>query len=151
MDSFQHSNLEDSEIEQVSLRTLASDALCPVAWFNLGVTRNQNSNAADAAMCFLLAALIVPQDLESWANAFGLAWQVNNMYLVGWILTTAYEKNGEAAMRAIVERFPDKREEIYLTFSQLLEKQTIPDMRIVRMHEKDGNWHEIDLADSESS
>ena len=150
-DSFQPSKLKNFEIEQVCLEMLASDALCPLAWFNLGLTRNQNSNEADAAMCFLLAALINPQDLESWANAFGLAWQINNMYLVGWILQAAYKKNNESAIQSIVERFPDNREKIYLTISQLLEKQSILDTRIIRMHEEAGKWREIDLDEPESS
>ena len=151
LDSFQPSKLKDSEIEQICLEMLASDALCPQSWFNLGVTHNQNSNAADAAMCFLLTALIVPHDLESWANAFGLALQINNMYLAGLILKAAYEKNDESAIQSIVERFPDNREGIYLMFSQLVEKQSIPDMRIIRMHEEGDKWREIDLTDSESS
>ena len=151
IDSFQPSQLEDSEIEQVCLKMLASDALCQLAWFNLGVTRNQNSKPADAAMCFLLAALIVPQDLESWVNVFGLAWNFNNMYLVGWVLLAAYEKNGELAIQSIVERFPDNREKAYQLFSQLLEKQSSPDMRIMRMHQEGGKWQEINLAESKSS
>lgn len=150
-DSFQPSDLEDSKIEQLCLEMLASDALCSFAWFNLGVVHNQYSNAGDAAMCFLLAALIVPQDLESWTNAFVLAWQINNMNLAGWVLKAAYEKNGESVIRTIVERFPDNREDIYLLFSQILEKQSIPNTRVFRMHEEGGRWHEIDLADSGSS
>ena len=150
-DSFDPSKLEDSEIEQACLEMLASDALCPVAWFNLGLTRNQNSNTEDAAMCFLLAALTVPQDLELWANAFGLAWQINNMYLMGLVLMAAYEKNGESAIQTIVERFPDNREDVYQLLSHILEKPSHTDKRILRMHEEGGKWNEIDLADLESS
>jgi len=71
------------------------------------------------------------------------------MYLVGWVLLAAYEKNGESAIQTIVERFPENREKAYLMFSQLLEKQSSSDMRIIRMHDEEGKWHEIDLADSE--
>ena len=145
IESFQPSNMEDSEIEKACLGFLTSDALYPLAWFNIGSARYRNDDPENAGMCFLLAALIQPEDLESWANSFGLALQVQNVNMAGWILHVAYTRNGEKVIQAIVERFPDNQEDLYSLFSQTLAEISQPDTKVLRIHEERGKWHEIDL------
>ena len=150
-ESFQPSNLEDSEIEKACLEFLTLDALYPLAWFNLGSAHYRNDDREYARMCFLLAALFQPNDLESWANAFGLALEVNNSNMAVWILHAAYARNGETVIQAIVELFPDNREDLYRLFSQTLAEISIPDTKVLRIHEEGGKWHEIDLGKLEAS
>ena len=150
-ESFQPTNMEDSEIEKACQEFLTSDALYPLAWFNLGSARYRNDDRECAGMCFLLAALFQPNDLESWANAFGLALEIENSNMAGWIIHVAYARNGETVIRAIVERFPDNREDLYRLFSQKLAETTIPDTKVIRIHEEGGKWHEIDLGRLQAS
>lgn len=150
-ESFQPSNMVDSEIEKACQEFLTSDALYPLAWFNLGSARYRNDDRECAGMCFLLAALFQPNDLESWVNAFGLALEVENSNIAGWIIHVAYARNGETVIRAIVERFPDNREELYRLFSQKLAETSTPETKVIRTHEEGGKWHEIDLAKLEAS
>ena len=145
--TFQHRKLQDSVIEKTYLEYLKSDALYPLAWFNVGLVRYRQDDLTNAAMCFLLAALIEPGDMESWKNAFGLALQIQNSNLAGWILQAAYEKHGEAVIQAVAEHFPDNREDIYMLFSQTFEKTSIPDTKILRIHQKEGKWHEIEIGE----
>jgi tetratricopeptide (TPR) repeat protein len=54
-------------------RALKLDALCGIAWFNLGVRFAHQGKTDDALIAFLWAALVQPNDVEAWANAFGLS------------------------------------------------------------------------------
>ena len=145
-ESFQPSNMEDCEIENACQVFLTSDALYPLAWFNLGSTRYRKDDTESAGMCFLLAALIQPNDLESWANAFGLALENGNTNLAGWIIHAAHAKNGEMAIKTIIERFPDNREHLYRLFTQTLAEISVPDTKVLRIHQEGGKWHEIELG-----
>ena len=71
--------------------------------------------------------------------------------MAGWILHAAYAKNGETFIQAIVEHFPDNREDLYRMFSQKLAEITIPETKVVRFHEEGGKWHEIELGKLEAS
>ena len=54
-------------------RALKLDALCGIAWFNLGVHFAHQGKTEDALIAFLWAALVQSNDVEAWANAFGLS------------------------------------------------------------------------------
>ena len=143
VDSMQHQNMDDLFVEKKYREFLVVDALYQTAWFNIGIVRHRQGDIENAAMCFLLSSLIVPSDVESWTNAFGLASEMPNSSLAGWILMAAYEKHDEAIIREIAQRFPDNREEIYRLFSQMLEKLPNPNSNILRIHQEEGKWHEI--------
>ena len=45
------------------------DALCGLAWFNLGIEQNRSGKHADAAFSFILCGLVQTWDIEAWVNA----------------------------------------------------------------------------------
>jgi tetratricopeptide (TPR) repeat protein len=89
----------ESAIEEA----LERDALCNVAWFNLGVTLAAHEKDNDRALfAFLLAALTAPSDVEAWSNAFGLA-LASEKYLetAPLILTNGYWLNGPKMLERV--------------------------------------------------
>ena len=75
---------------------LKLDALCALAWFNLGTCLNEQGKCDDACIAFLFAALIQRGDAVSWANAFALAMSVKDyQFLAGHIVVAARSSCGE--------------------------------------------------------
>ena len=72
--------------------SLELDYLCALAWFNMGVQNNQEQKPEEACLCFLAAAVIVPNDVEAWTNAFFLAIP-RGPEIMGSIMATAYYYN----------------------------------------------------------
>ncbi len=78
------------------LEALSADALCGLAWFNLGVLEVESGNREEAAENFLIAALMQPRDIEAWCNSILLALEPNGgIERIAMILSMAYEKRGE--------------------------------------------------------
>jgi tetratricopeptide (TPR) repeat protein len=65
-------NLVPDEAKQKLKEALRHDALCGLAWFNLGVLEYQTGNRDDAFISFLMAALIQRNDVEAWCNSIAL-------------------------------------------------------------------------------
>ena len=74
------SSVEESR-EQL-IEALNHDALCNLAWFNLGVLENRAQNKEAAFFAFLTAALIDAHDVEAWCNAMFLGWAIEQPLLV---------------------------------------------------------------------
>jgi len=70
---FDPKSMTENEIRSVCNRALQLDALCPLAWFNLGGVAQRAGDAEVALDAYLIAALIQRGDVESWANAFAIA------------------------------------------------------------------------------
>lgn len=143
-DGFNPKNLEDSEIDRVCKQALEADALCALAWFNLGGVRHRRGDDKAAAKCFLLAALIVPWDLEAWGNAIGLAIQTADVNLLGQALCASYQINGEDLLRHIVDRVPQRRDEFVSMLAQAVDFLPRRDQDFtIRAHHAGGGWDEV--------
>ena len=83
---------------------LQRDALCAVAWFNLGVLKTEQDQREQAAEAFLAAAILEPWDVEAWCNfvALSIALGLDSNRL-GDALTAAYESNGPRLMSQFAE------------------------------------------------
>lgn len=49
---------------------IEADALCGLAWFNLGCLFKDESYWNHAAMCYLICGLLQPHDIETWIDTF---------------------------------------------------------------------------------
>jgi tetratricopeptide (TPR) repeat protein len=65
--------LSGPELKKQFEEALQLDALCGLAWFNLGSVLNRQCQRDDACIAYLWAALVYPKDAQAWANAFALA------------------------------------------------------------------------------
>jgi hypothetical protein len=86
---------EGQEVKQRLGHALQLDALCGLAWFNLGVYENLTGNRCGAFEAFLIAALIQRWDVEAWCNAFSLAvFESVGQSLIPDIMRAAYFATG---------------------------------------------------------
>lgn len=84
------------EIRQKLEEALRHDALCGLAWFNLGVLESQTGKREDAFLSFLMASLINRGDVEAWCNAMGLGISSEQYRSIfPYVLETAFRINGE--------------------------------------------------------
>lgn len=60
--------------------SLSLDALCPLAWFNLGFLESSSDNLVDAEEAFANAAVIARTDLEAFARAILLGLATGSAY-----------------------------------------------------------------------
>jgi tetratricopeptide (TPR) repeat protein len=120
-DSFNPKESEEGEIERVCMEALGMDALSPLAWFNLGGVRHRAGDYEPAARYFLLAALVVPWDLDAWGNVIGLAVQTGNHNLLGHALCVAYRVNGEEFLRHMADLWPDNRDALLAMFAEVVD------------------------------
>lgn len=92
------------EFEPRLNEALQRDALCAVAWFNLGVLKIEQDQREEAAEAFLAAAILEPWDAEAWCNfvALSIALGLDSDRLA-YALTAAYESNGPALMSQFAE------------------------------------------------
>ena len=51
-------------------KAIEADALCGLAWFNLGCLFKDESYWNHAAMCYLICGLLQPHDIETWIDTF---------------------------------------------------------------------------------
>lgn len=97
---------EGRPLEEVRARleeSLHHDALCAVAWFNLGVTHSKIGDQAAALVSFLAAALIRKGDVEAWGNAILLAvFSEEYRLMAPYMVEAAYQLNGERLSQAVV-------------------------------------------------
>jgi tetratricopeptide (TPR) repeat protein len=69
---------------------LKLDALCGLAWFNLGTCLNQQGMFNEACTAFVWAGLVQQNDVVAWVNAFVLALRSQNNVLAAGIISTAH-------------------------------------------------------------
>jgi tetratricopeptide (TPR) repeat protein len=137
------------------LEALKADALCALAWFNLGVECNQQARHEDAFVAFLLAGLINEYDPEAWTNAISLGMSSRKYWeLMPLILAVAYDRNGERIIETIhrlLEQQPGNipKQEILAAFEQCF--RTVAPRRkdrVFRFIEGDEKYQEIELDKS---
>jgi tetratricopeptide (TPR) repeat protein len=85
------------EVEKKIHEAITLDALCGLAWFNNGLRMASKNQHSDAMISFLIAAIVLPCDIEAWSNAILCNFNSPRefVYLLPSILSIAYEKNGE--------------------------------------------------------
>jgi hypothetical protein len=66
-------DVPETEFAERLDEALRLDALCGLAWFNLGSLLNRQAKRDDACIAYLWAALVQPKDAQAWANAFALS------------------------------------------------------------------------------
>jgi len=104
------SHLEGTEKQRALEDALRLDALCQLAWFNLGVLSNEEKDQEDALLCFLVAALLRKSDIEAWCNACVLWFSTKtpSAFLQACTIEAAYEATGEAFIEQM-QRVVDKQ------------------------------------------
>jgi len=145
--TFKPRELEDNEIERVCKGALKEDALSALAWYNLAGVRHRAGNVDAVANNFLLAALIVPWDLEAWGNVIGLAMHSENVDLFGHSLVAAYSTNGEDFLNHMAERVPENRDKFVATLASV--GNILPTRNrdvTLRIHHADLGWDEVHLS-----
>jgi tetratricopeptide (TPR) repeat protein len=145
-ETFEPADLDDEEIVRICRSALEQDALSPIPWFNLGSAHLRASKAEYATRCFLMAALVVPWDLEAWGNVIGLSMQMNNAGLLGHALTAAYMINGEAILNHLANRVPTNRDEFVKMLAAATDLIPRHDKEItLRYHCPGTHWDEIKI------
>lgn len=98
---------------------IRADGMSADAWFNLAISYAGPENSESAALAFLVAALIRPEDADSWACAIirCLEWAKSlgtdiegPSGLLGHLVTAAAQRDREALFRSLVARVPDTPE-----------------------------------------
>lgn len=146
-ESFQPRNLEEVEIEKICCRALKSDCLSALAWFNLGGMHQRAGRNENAAKSFLLAALLVPWDLEAWGNVIGLAILTRDTTLFEHALCVACKINGEEFLLHIADRLPKKQDEFMVMLAQAIDQNQDRNRGVtIRSHDPKGGWDEHDIA-----
>lgn len=85
------------------LSVLQLDAISPLVWYNLGQSYVKEEKFDDAAMSFLICALINRKDNEAWINTFGCAWNTKKVpikFLLH-IIHVGYELSGEEFINSV--------------------------------------------------
>lgn len=132
---------------------LAEDALCSLAWFNMGVQLSRRDERDAALRAFLWAALISTADVEAWSNAFGLSLSsAVNFDLAPVILDAAYRLNGSKLVERVIFHahsqpagFPvdEYLEVIDTLLSELPHGANTPTLRFLG---EGADYHEFDLG-----
>ncbi|MFT5659530.1 MAG: tetratricopeptide (TPR) repeat protein [Sulfurimonas sp.] len=89
--------------EDDTLAVLQLDALSPVLWYNLGQRYAKEEKFDDAAMSFLICALLNRKDTEAWINAFGCVWNTKKIpieFLLH-IIHVGYDLSGEEFINSV--------------------------------------------------
>ncbi|MGB8990780.1 MAG: DUF4365 domain-containing protein [Desulfobaccales bacterium] len=107
-------DIKDLPREEANTRlnkALALDALCGLAWYNLGQYKSSKNDYAEASIAFLMAGIVQPNDIDAWINMIICLFN-NSQYdfLLSSILSFAYRINGE---------------DLIIRLSQIIEGQTV--------------------------
>lgn len=86
------------------MRALKEDALCGLAWFNMGQHLVNVENDRKAAVyCYLFTGLTQTWDVEAWVNATFLGMQELALDVIQQLICVAYAKNREAYIEEVVK------------------------------------------------
>ncbi|WP_370409054.1 DUF4365 domain-containing protein [Tenacibaculum dicentrarchi] len=107
---------------------LEKDLLSSLAWFNLGISKRDNSEFEEATFCFAMCASINLWDIEAWTFAF-LAFlnsgKKGNLLIGSLILKTAYFHNRDEFLMnlyGIIEQNAGQNAEIINMIGNILTK-----------------------------
>lgn len=139
--------------EEVLDRALRYDALCGLAWFNLGALQGAAGRRRDAFYSFLCAALCQRHDVEAWCNCFAVGLSMEeSRELLPHVL--------QAAHLACRDRFLDQVfrlmkaqpgthpvDEFMQLMDEAVEAVNKPATAFeLRLIDQDGSYHTIDLS-----
>jgi len=88
------------------------DVLSPILMFNLGVNYNHEKNYDDAFASFLLCAISNRNDVESWKNTFGSAFNANVLQMIEPILYVGCDCCGEEFLSEVYAIIKDMRKTV---------------------------------------
>lgn len=132
------------QTESACINALKSDALSAIAWFNIGAVKLREQDYTGALNCYLVAALVVPCDVESWINVISLAKKTENILLFSAALVTAYEKNGYDFLNKLSDGMSGNRGEFVKILTEGFDQ--LPKRKkevLLRMHRQNGDWDEL--------
>jgi tetratricopeptide (TPR) repeat protein len=145
--------MQDDEIRSVCRDALRLDALCSLAWFNLGGVAQRAGDADAALHSFLIAALLTRGDIEAWANVIGISINAKNItgqriedadVIAALAIAVGYIANGEDLILSLAERVGQEQRETFVgMIRQIVREIPKADARpILRVRSPDGTWHE---------
>ncbi len=86
------------------------DALCSLAWFNLGVTYGLLNDIDNSTIAYVFAGLCLPNDIEAWNGAIlASLWSKKYYMLAPSIIKTSYRINGERQLIDLREALDNKK------------------------------------------
>jgi len=97
------SRLSTPEFMDRLKEALKLDALCGLAWFNLGTCFNKQGMFNEACTAFVWAGLTQRNDVVAWVNAFALALRTHNHTLAVGIISTAHFACGESFAEQLIK------------------------------------------------
>jgi tetratricopeptide (TPR) repeat protein len=145
------SNLKDgvNPIAQLE-KALELDLLSGLAWFNLGITHNDNSEFSQACFCFTMAALVQKNDIEAWKNATLCAFNSKTeLMIIPLILRTAFFFNREDFLESLYSQLEEQNksgsinEIIEMIEKVLPEQQKADKLPTVRVLNEKGQFENI--------
>jgi len=118
-----HGKPDGADAEDDLRKALNTDLLCGLAWFNLAQLRLRSSDLDDAAICFLVCALLQPSDLEAWVNATLLGFNKSlPVEMFALTICAAYDVNGDHYLEALYENIESQdRPGLLEAFSPVIE------------------------------
>jgi len=152
-------NVSLLEFEEKIQKAFDYDILNNSAWFNKGSLEIRKSNYDEALISFLFAALIDPNDLESW----GMFIKINlrekfndHLFICG--LELAYQFHGENLLTHLINWFNDKPEreipkklkmkyinELTIYLDNIVKEKR--EEKIIRFVLPDGTYYEHNIGD----
>lgn len=125
------------------------DALCSLAWFNLGIEQNRTGKHAAAAFSFILCGLVQTGDIEAWVNATLCCLKSNAYSVLSPTISTAYFFNGDDYLASLHKELKDQVDaSVFEQIVNLIE-QMLPDDQNenerpkIRLMGKDGIFLDI--------
>ncbi|MEM9626624.1 MAG: DUF4365 domain-containing protein [Pseudomonadota bacterium] len=139
---------DDEHLEQLCKNAISQDALCALAWFNLGGVRSRLDDPPNAAFCYLIAALIVPGDLEAWYNVMAISHNLDDNELFAASFIHSCCCNGAKAMRLMSQRLPGSSGREFLAgiedlYRKVLIETSSDDKSEIRLHLPDGTFRSL--------
>ena len=149
---FDPKSMGEEEIRSTCAHALRLDALCSLAWFNLGGVASRAGDLDEALYSFLIAASLQRDDTEAWANAVAIALNAKRSskaiegadLLATLGLVVGYKANGEDFLLHMTSRAPvDGRESFMSMVRRLISEIPRADdpPPIVRFVLPDGSWN----------
>lgn len=97
---FNKAKLDDHDkLTQIVQKALTYDALCSLAWYNMGIISSKKEDWSTASIEFLFAALTNPYDIEAWFNCLAAAHKLEDHNLFSAAFFVAYQYNVEDFIR----------------------------------------------------
>jgi len=125
------------------------DALCGLAWFNLGILKHKRGKHEDATYYFTFCGLIQTWDIEAWVNAVLCCLNQNStIFILPLILRTGYFFNRDEFLSKLYIEF-NKRfdslviDELIKGVESILPQKNIHEKPTIRLLGDDGIFKDI--------